>query len=140
MPSRHHLYHMYSASESESEEEEEFDEAFDEVKEYKIECKTIWDTVYWSVALHDEFCIPHYRVPNEDIWNNPKHYESVGKLLSPYLNQETMKHIGYNCRAYGNINKYNFDTLMYFARGWCEINNVEDIFWVVKCIIEFVGI
>ena len=128
---------MYSASESESEEEEE---EFDEVKEYKTECKTIWDIVYWSVALRDEFCITHSRVPNEDIWNNPKYYQSVGTLLSPYLNQKTIEYIGYRCRAYGKINKYDFDTLMYFARGWCEINNVKDIFWVVKCIIEFVGI
>lgn len=128
---------MYSASESESEEEEE---EIDEVKEYKIECKTMWDIVYWSVALRDEFCIPHSRVPNEDVWNNPQYYESVGTLLSPHLNQEAMEYLGYDCKANGNINKYNFDTLMYFARGWCEINNVEDIFWVVKCIIEFVGI
>tara|TARA_B100001142_G_C14320597_1_gene650254 strand:- start:855 stop:1238 length:384 start_codon:yes stop_codon:yes gene_type:complete len=127
---------LYSASESESEEEEE---EIDEVKEYKKECNIMWERVYWGVALRDEFDIPHSRVPDEDCWNYPKDYD-LFSLLSPHLNQEAMDNLGFRCKANGNINKYVFDTLMYFARGWCEINNVNDIFWVVKCIIDFVGI
>lgn len=134
MPSRHHLYHMYSASESEEEEEKE--DEINEVEEYKRECNAMWDIVYYTCALKEEFLVSHSRVIDEDIWNSPKYYRSVQSLLAPYVKPEVFN----TSYASGSINKYEFDTIMYYANGWCELSGAKDIFWVAKCIIEFVGI
>jgi hypothetical protein len=140
MPSRHHLYYMYSASESEEEEEEE--EEIDEVLEYKKSCDLLMDLTYFSTEMKERFGLTTARLPDEDVWNHPEEYYSVRELFAPIVSTATLDLIEEGS-VQGNgvhIDKYTLDTIFYWARGWCEINDTTDIFWVAKCIIDFIGI
>ena len=145
MPSRFHLFHMYSASESESEEEEEEYDPYDHVCWINQEEQKFFKDIAYGPFLNFE-----YKIPDTEIWNKPEKTR-LRLLLHPYLDQDTLDRIcpkkdfvkngmaTLDVFGEGNMHltDYDISRLFYFANRWCTIHDTCCVSWVVFCIVQF---
>ena len=140
MPRVNALYHMYSDDESEEEVEEE--------PNYEKIYKQICDLNYEEIAFFEDisnigaFYRFNYAYPKTEHWNTPQYYKNESSLFYKFVDNKTLKLICPNNHNYigeGDffLSKDLVDTLFMFANRWCIAHDINDIFWVASCIIQF---
>ena len=146
MPSRHHLYHMYSASEESDTESEE-----EEMDPYKHIC---WinqqEADFFRDIAYGPFLNFHYKTPKTTSWNTPRNIR-LRYALHRYLDKDTLDRIcpkrdfvqdglaKLDATGCGQMHLTDADikTLFSFAKRWCLIHDTNCISWVVFCIVQF---
>ena len=140
MPRVNALFHMYSDNESEEEEEEEID--------YEKIYKKICDLNYEEMAFFEDisnigaFYKFNYAYPKTEHWNKPQKYNNPRSLFYKFLDEKTLniifdKHHDYIGEGCFYLSEDLVDTLFMFANRWCIAHDINDIFWVASCIIQF---
>ena len=142
MPRINALYHMYSDDESSSEEEEEepnYKKIYKKICDLNYEEMTFFEDISNIGAFYKFNC----KYPNTDHWNKPQKYNNPRSLLYKFVDEKTLNMICprqyHDFTGEGNfyLSKDLIDTLFIFAERWCIAHDINDIFWVASCIIQF---
>jgi hypothetical protein len=137
------LYHMYSDDESDVEEEQEEPEY---EKEYKKICELNYEEMkfFQDISTVGVFYRFNVAYPKTEQWNIPHYYTNPRSLFYKFVDEKTLNlisprqyHEDFSGEGSFYLNKDLVDTLFMFAHRWCIAHEINDVFWVASCIIQF---